>query len=552
MSSSSANATMLYVGDLDPTVTQEDLENFFSDHNVKPHNCELKVNSINGESMGYAIVSFMMHSDAKIARETLNFKPIKKKECRIMWFDRSASLRKSGKGNLFLNKLPPGMSPSDIHDKFSDFGTVVSVKRVCDSKGVYRGYGYVQFESVEEADKAIEAMKNDSVMSVSRFVPKNQRPQAEDHFTNVYVKNIPQQMTHDHFNQKLASFGDITKSHLSDIVPKYEAKYGMANFSTHESAAKAVGDLNGQKWEDNNIFISRAMSKKELNDMKQKEFEKKKKEMKEKYRGTNLFVKNFPKDMTEADFRKMFEKYGVIRSIGFPCDEKGIPKGYGFCAFEKVEEANAAMSDISHFPGEGGNIYVTLALPKDEFSRSKSLNNLQYGNFRMFQYPMMARQQAPPMMGPPAFANPRGFPYPFVPHNYSMMPPYPSTHRQIARGRPMGTNVARNPRQPVQNYPKPVSVHPAPQPVQVKPPAPKPVPETPNGDRELANQMDDRTSEIGEVIYDIVEERYPEHSSRITGIIINSLKLDELERLIRSKDELMSKVEEALKLITSK
>ncbi|CAB1312153.1 unnamed protein product [Coregonus sp. 'balchen'] len=65
---------------------------------------------------------------------------------RIMSSDPDPTLRKSGVGNILIKNL-------DIRISFRD---IYSSKVVCDEKGKSKGCGYIQYETQEAADRAIE------------------------------------------------------------------------------------------------------------------------------------------------------------------------------------------------------------------------------------------------------------------------------------------------------------------------------------------------------------------------------------------------------------
>jgi polyadenylate-binding protein len=52
-----------------------------------------------------------------------------------------------------------------LHDEFSGFGSVASVKVSIDAEFKSRGYGFVQFETLEAAQMAIKEMNGKEVKS---------------------------------------------------------------------------------------------------------------------------------------------------------------------------------------------------------------------------------------------------------------------------------------------------------------------------------------------------------------------------------------------------
>jgi cold-inducible RNA-binding protein len=65
---------------------------------------------------------------------------------------------------LFVGSLPWSINDQMLHNTFEEHGTVVSAKVIMDrSTGRSRGFGFVEMENPEDAQKAIKAL-NDSTL----------------------------------------------------------------------------------------------------------------------------------------------------------------------------------------------------------------------------------------------------------------------------------------------------------------------------------------------------------------------------------------------------
>lgn len=80
---------------------------------------------------------------------------------------------------LYVGNLPWAVTSDELGQKFSEAGTVVSAQVVTDRySGRSRGFGFVEMESEEAANKAIE-MFNDQLMGDRNMVVNVARPREE-------------------------------------------------------------------------------------------------------------------------------------------------------------------------------------------------------------------------------------------------------------------------------------------------------------------------------------------------------------------------------------
>lgn len=82
---------------------------------------------------------------------------------------------------LYVGNLPYSITDSSLSDMFSQYGNVVSASIIMDrATNRSKGFGFVEFESADEANAAIQAMNNTEmegrniVVSIAR--PKEDRP----------------------------------------------------------------------------------------------------------------------------------------------------------------------------------------------------------------------------------------------------------------------------------------------------------------------------------------------------------------------------------------
>eukprot|EP01091_Cochliopodium_minus_P013622 TRINITY_DN442_c0_g1_i3.p1 TRINITY_DN442_c0_g1~~TRINITY_DN442_c0_g1_i3.p1 ORF type:complete len:557 (-),score=200.65 TRINITY_DN442_c0_g1_i3:89-1759(-) len=357
----------LYVGDLEPNVTESVLFDTF--RKVGPV-ASIRVcrDSSTRRSLGYSYVNYHRVEDAERALDTLNYTSIGEgKPCRIMWSQRDPSLRRSGQGNIYIKDLHPSIQSQDLYDNFSQFGTILSCKVETELDGRSKGFGYVHFENVEAAKKAIEGINGmeieGKVVHVFEFQTKKQRlggSQNIPRFTNIFVKNLNPKVTEKELTEKFSEYGKITSLVIMYDNNNVTKGFGFINYSSSEEAQRSVEKAHDTEFLGQKIYVAKAQKRSErLNELR-KQFE----QRKLKFQESNLYVKNLDDQIDDNKFFELFSKYGKIISAKVMKDENHYSKGFGFVCFSNPEEAQKAFNENGkmHFSKP---LYVALAQRKE-------------------------------------------------------------------------------------------------------------------------------------------------------------------------------------------
>lgn len=362
----------LYVGDLDPDITEAQLYDRFS---TSGQVLSIRVcrDQITKQSLGYAYVNFHQPADAERALDTMNFDALQGRPMRIMWSQRDPALRKSGVGNVFIKNLDKSIDNKALYDTFSTFGNILSCKIMVDEHSNSRGYGFVHFETNEAAEAAIKAVNNmllnDKKVYVGRFMTRNQRSEAigvaNKRFTNVYVKNFGDTFDDQKLREMFEKYGEIT----SAVVAKGEdgkcKGHGFVNFKDAIAADEAVKELNDTDMGGKKLFVGRFQKKFERASTLKKIHEEKKQERQNRYMGINLYIKNLDDTIDDERLRKEFTGFGTITSAKV-MNENGRSKGFGFVCFSAPEEATKAVTDMNGRIVGSKPLYVALAQRKED------------------------------------------------------------------------------------------------------------------------------------------------------------------------------------------
>ncbi|KAL8223837.1 hypothetical protein R6Q57_019312 [Mikania cordata] len=590
--------TSLYVGDLEFNVTDSQLYDLFNQLGqvVSVRVCR---DLSTRRSLGYGYVNYMNAQDAARAIEVLNFTPLNGKSIRIMYSHRDPSVRKSGSGNIFIKNLDKAIDQKALHDTFSAFGNILSCKIATDLTGQSKGYGFVQYESEESAQQAIEKLNgmllNDKQVYVGPFLRKQEREMAVDKtkFTNVFVKNLSESTTDEDLNKAFSEYGTITSAVVMRDADGNSKCFGFVNFENADDAARAVEGLNGQKFDEKEWYVGKAQKKNEREQELKQRFEQSMKEAVDKSQGLNLYIKNLDDAVSDETLRELFAHFGVITSCKVMRDPNGTSKGSGFVAFSTAEEASRALSEMNGKMVAGKPLYVALAQRKEDrrarlqaqFSQMRPIAMAPAGAPRMPMFPpggpglgqQMFYGQAQPTFIPPqpGFGyqqqlvpgmRPGGGPMPnfFMP----MVPPGQQGPRP--GGRRAGVPGQQNQQQPiplmqqmmprgrVYRYPpgRDVSMGSVPYDIgngmQLRDAGgiSQPIPIGALASALANASPTEQRTMLGENLYPLVEQLEAESAAKVTGML---LEMDQTEvlHLLESPEALKAKVAEAMEVLRS-
>lgn len=292
------SSASLYVGELDPSVTEAMLFELFSTIGSV---ASIRVcrDAVTRRSLGYSYVNYNNTADGERALEELNYTLIKGRPCRIMWSQRDPALRKTGQGNVFIKNLDTAIDNKALHDTFAAFGNILSCKVAQDEFANSRGYGFVHYETAEAANNAIKHVNgmllNEKKVFVGHHIPKKDRQSKFDemkaNFTNVYIKNVDAECSDQEFRDLFEAFGPITSASLArDPETGSSRGFGFVNFHEHKDAYDAVEKLHESDFKGQTLYVSRAQKKHEREEELRKQYEAARVEKASKYQGVNLYV----------------------------------------------------------------------------------------------------------------------------------------------------------------------------------------------------------------------------------------------------------------------
>ena len=432
-------APPLYIGDLDENIHDENLHDFFSKFGPL-HFVRIMRDPASGKSRGFAYVNFIYPRDAESARQYAQYEKLGRKHIRIMFKRNVRDL--PSEGNVFIKNLDPSVTVKDLHNHFSQVTgqNVLCAKVATDSEGHSLGYGYIQFEKKEDAEKAIEQLQGSKLketdLVLSHFVPKDKRVNATTK-RNIYVKNLPTNKSKEELealvDKVFQPFGEIETKFLQKH-PTFDKYFSFICFKDEEGAQKAYTAMTENpvtlEGSDEPVYVNWHQGKNERTRELKRSHQQSQNE-------TNLYVKNLKAEVTESDLKKAFQQYGLITSTAckeWTASSTQKQAKFGFVAFDNADDARRAQAQAHEVPEiralflDEVQPYIGMHQSKDkrkeylytqrkwkhQQQQAQTMPGMDFRGLPM-QMPSNRRfQPFPPMMNPQQFKPPvnRGQPRP--------------------------------------------------------------------------------------------------------------------------------------------
>ncbi|KAF2838356.1 hypothetical protein M501DRAFT_1011917 [Patellaria atrata CBS 101060] len=283
------NKRALYVGGLDPRVTEEVLRQIFE---TTGHVQNVKIipdKNVQSKGFNYGFIEYDDPGAAERAMQTLNGRRIHQSEIRVNWAYQSNNTTKedtSSHFHIFVGDLSNEVNDEVLLQAFSAFGAVSEARVMWDMKtGRSRGYGFVAFKDRNDAEKALSSMDGEWLGSRAiRCNWANQKGQP----------SISQQ-------QAMASMG------MTPTTP-----YGHHHFPTHGIQSYEMIVSQTPQWQ------------------------------------TTCYVGNLTPYTTQTDLVPLFQNFGYVVETRFQSD-----RGFAFIKMDTHENAANAICQLSGYNVNG-------------------------------------------------------------------------------------------------------------------------------------------------------------------------------------------------------
>lgn len=354
----------VYIGNLSPSTTEEKLLNLLKkEKNFEPYLIRVVRDPATGDSYRYAFVNFKTAEEAKNVIVELNYVELDGRPLRLM-HKRDDRLPDTA-ANIFVRNIAPHVTERTLWETFSLFGNVESVKIPTvykNGKPLQLNYGFIQFSSAEEAEKAmevIEKLENKPFnLVLEKFVPQKHRNAKK--LKNLYmVKNVPKSL--ENLVELLEGAAEFVSSFERHELLFFNLKIADEALKKVEEKIKILSLENNAK-----MVLEKTLSKAEII----QRFNDKKKKLTQKTYGRNIYVNNIPRDWTLEEFRKLCENHGKIEAISLGkrvSREKNeeYNDGYGLCCYVDKESAEKAIQELHNLTVQKKKLNACLYKDRD-------------------------------------------------------------------------------------------------------------------------------------------------------------------------------------------
>ncbi|KAL5534304.1 hypothetical protein ACEPAG_766 [Sanghuangporus baumii] len=266
----------LYVGNLSPRVTEYMLTEIFAVAGPVQHVKIIPDRNYQHGGLNYGFVEYLDMRSAETALQTLNGRKIFETEIRVNWAYQGSAAKEdtSGHYHVFVGDLSPEVNDAVLAKAFAAFGSLSDARVMWDmNSGKSRGYGFLAFRDKTDAEQAIATMNGEWLGSrairVNWANQKTQgaavRPtntgtapapinfqggplsyeqvvqQTPAYNSTVYVGNLVPYATQADLIPLFQSIG-----YLSEIRMQADRGFAFVKLDTHENAAMAIIQLQGQ------------------------------------------------------------------------------------------------------------------------------------------------------------------------------------------------------------------------------------------------------------------------------------------------------------------
>jgi polyadenylate-binding protein len=274
----------VFIKNLDKSIDHKALYDTFSDFgNIL--SCKVAVDEKGGsESKGYGFVHYETQKMADDAIAKVNGMNIGASDLVVYvgpFVSKKERMQQNAKNftNVYVKNLNTGASYEEVEELFAKYGKITSGVLMKNAEGKSKGFGFFNYETHESAVAAVDNLNNfefqSKVIYVARAQKRSERKQElEANYiallkermskgTNLYVKNLDDEITDAAFREEFKKFGTITSAVIMKDDKGQSKGFGFVCYSTPEEANRALAEMNGKVFGTKPLYVNFAQRREE-------------------------------------------------------------------------------------------------------------------------------------------------------------------------------------------------------------------------------------------------------------------------------------------------
>ena len=178
--------------------------------------------------------------------------------------------------NIYVKNLDTSITQEEFTDLFQPYGDVTSAVVQVDEEGNSKGFGFVNFATHEEAQRAVDALHDTEIKGKKLFVARAQKKAEREQElrqsyeqvkmeklskyqgVNLYIKNLEDDIDDDRLRIEFEAYGAITSAKVMRDEKGTSKGFGFVCFSSPDEATKAVAEMNNKMIGSKPLYVSLA------------------------------------------------------------------------------------------------------------------------------------------------------------------------------------------------------------------------------------------------------------------------------------------------------
>ena len=178
--------------------------------------------------------------------------------------------------NIYVKNLDTSVTQDEFLDLFKPYGDITSAVVQIDEEGKSKGFGFVNFATHEEAQRAVDGLHDTDVKGKKLFVARAQKKAEREQElrqsyeqvkiekmskyqgVNLYIKNLEDDIDDERLRSEFEPFGAITSAKVMRDEKGTSKGFGFVCFSSPDEATKAVAEMNNKMIGSKPLYVSLA------------------------------------------------------------------------------------------------------------------------------------------------------------------------------------------------------------------------------------------------------------------------------------------------------